>query len=153
MSIQRYVLDSEFIPYEDHPSPVMTPLSNGDYVLYADHAAEVERLTAKIAGLEARVRGYQDAMRAKDPIQAANCRVVEYHQCKAERDTAVARAERAEEALREVLATPSFGALHTADAVDTIKLARSVLASAQDAKPAYRALEPEPWGGPEREDA
>jgi hypothetical protein len=32
------------------------------------------------------------------------------------------------EALKEVLATPSFGALHAADAVGTIKVVRAALA-------------------------
>jgi len=36
--------------------------------------------------------------------------------------------DEAVEVLKEVLATPSFGALHTADAVDTIKKVRAVLA-------------------------
>lgn len=54
-------------------------------------------------------------------------------------------------ACKEVLATPSFGALRSADAVDTIKMVRAALAAAPD-KPQYAALSPEPWGGPEGEE-
>ena len=61
------------------------------------------------------------------------------------------RERRLELACKEVLATPSFGALRSADAVDTIKIVRAALAAAPD-KPQYAALSPEPWGGPEGEE-
>lgn len=205
MSIQRYDLYEES-EYPWHGSMHEMP-ETGDYVLYADHAAEVARLETVIIDL-------QTAMRSTDPIQAANCRVTEYHQCKeevarlereidqckidlnellierdelqhtfdmvlasiergtkqwrqatgrteklpdlgnlvewclSERDAAVARAERAEEALR-----------HTCEHLCQWKGACEVgcpvsiaLAAAQDAKPAYRAMEPE-QGGPKGDDA
>ena len=85
MSIQLYDIEEY---QEEYLAASMEESPDGDYVLYTDHAAEVERLTAEN-------KKYVDDL--------VNRGTTMINVLTAERDAAVARAERAEEALIDLL--------------------------------------------------
>ncbi len=100
MSIQRFDLVNHTENYEDAE---MIGFPDGDYVLFTDHAAEVERLTAERDSYRACLDGLEmremDKMATEGPAMAAAIgsemsRVIK--SIMAERDAAVAVKERAE---------------------------------------------------------
>ena len=133
MSIQRFDLVSHTENYEDAE---MIGFPDGDYVLFTDHAAEVERLNAERDALTA-----EDQRREMYLIATLNCA----ERAEKERDAAVARAERAEEALRELLDRIGEGIGHKFESWEMAAFLREL-------RPEIRAaMSPEPWGGPEGE--
>ena len=117
MSIKRYT---------NEPFGAFAPCENGDYVLYTDHTAELHNILFTLADIRAAL-GVGDKPMLEDlPKIVSEIRGQadrdEKAACKAkeERDSAV-------KVLKEVLATPTFGARHEADAVDTIREVRAIL--------------------------
>lgn len=164
MSIQRYEPCLEWGFAEDEPCESMCERDDGDYVLYTAHAAEVERLTAERDDAVARAeKAEADAFHfcaglcvhpdgvIGDEGGSNCCPITGTRDANTVQAAPSARERWLELACKEVLATPSFGAMRSADAVDTIKIVRAALAAAPD-KPQYAALSPEPWGGPEGEE-
>lgn len=136
--------------FHSNHSDDVDEVKNGEFVLYSDHAAEVERLEAKAYEAKCYCDGYMAALEKMD---------AEIERLTTGRDAAVARAERAEEALRLVRtkAIPAGGALvlqHSdweSRVKEVLDIIDAALATEPD-KPQYTALAPEPWGGPEGEE-
>lgn len=106
----------------------MPEYPDGEFVHYIDHAAEVERLTAEAYAVKCDRDG---CMAALEKISA-------------ERDAAVARAERLEDLAAYVSSDIIIGQLTRifgADQRELVELRRLIA-----------ALSPEPWGGPEGEE-
>lgn len=123
--------------------------ANGVFVLHTAHAAEVERLEAKAYEAKCLCYSYMAELEKMDAEveDLVHRGATLSNVLAAERDAAVARAERAEEALRHTCKH----LCQWKDACDTGCLVSAALAAAPD-KPHYAALSPEPWGGPEGEE-
>lgn len=115
MSIQRYDSVDAY-----GGEGLLHKAEGGDVVLFTDHAAEVERLNAIVLGLtdpiksaNCRMLEYHQLKEEVERLTDENERLIaeqvalvarrkrNIDELKSERDAAVARAERAEEALRE----------------------------------------------------
>lgn len=171
MSIRRwdYILNSD--EYSSYVT--MEERDDGDYVLYTDHAAEVERLTAERDLAVARAQGLNHIVdyikeRLGLPEDGFEDDVPQgVDALWKERDAAVALNRKMKDALIKVAELHDFDChlRHkiVREALSPDKPQYAALAAAPDHigeatemvahdKPHYAALSPEPWGGPEGEE-
>ena len=91
MSIKRYFHDCEpgsenYLPLGEHPE--------GMWVAYDDHAAEVERLQARVREMEATLRQMHEEAKRDEVTQAPTASVYKAYRLAQQRETIEAVAER-----------------------------------------------------------